>query len=67
MREKYLEELLISTIIGALLAVLLCNTLPAIGRGIDFLSLFVIFWIGATAWTWQAIAFGQWIRKRWHK
>ena len=64
MREKYLEEMSISIAIGALLAIVLCNILPGIDKGLDFVTLFLLFWLGGTAWSWQMIAAVQWIRER---
>ena len=65
MREKYLEELLISTIIGAVAAYLACILLPGM-RLADVMSVvvFLVFWILGITLTWHVISLGQWIRRK---
>lgn len=64
MREKYLEELLISTAIGALAAHLACQILPYMQEtGILAMIVYVIFWILGTTVTWHLICLAQWIKK----
>ena len=65
MREKYLEELLISTVIGAIAAYLACILLPGMHRA-DVMSVvvFLVFWVLGITATWHVISLVQWIRKQ---
>lgn len=64
MREKYLEELLISTVIGGVAAHLIGGLLPYM-RDSDLMTtvVFLVFWILDTILVWHVISLAQWIRK----
>lgn len=65
MREKYLEELLVSTIIGGVAAHLISGLLPYMQEaGIMTTVTFLVFWILGITVTWHTISLAQWIRKR---
>ena len=64
MREKYLEEMLVSTVIGGVAAQMVSSMLPYMQEaGIMTTVTFMVFWVLGVTITWHAISLAQWIRK----
>lgn len=54
-REEDLQGMLISVIVGAIIAAGLCAVLPGINTGRDMLECFVGFWVMALISVWAVI------------
>lgn len=61
-REKYLEEALISVVVGTLIALLLIMTVPDLQRGAEMVIYFMLYWLIGTVATWQVIDLAQMLK-----
>lgn len=59
MREKALQECLISTAAGAMVSIILCLALPGITTKKDMTVFFVMFWFIAIYIIWSVIDWKQ--------
>ena len=56
MREKYLEELTLSSVISIVLSLIVCLMLPGITSKNDMAVFFVMFWFVLVYCVWSVLA-----------
>jgi uncharacterized membrane protein YwaF len=61
-KEKYLKQMLICTVIGALMAIILCMLVPDLARGMEMFIYFLLYWIMFSEVAWQVIDLFDYIR-----
>lgn len=66
-REKNLQECLISSTAGMVIAMILCLTLPEIVTKSEMAALFALFWFILTYCVWSVIDWAQKCREAWER
>ena len=62
-RERDLQQCLVSVVVGAFIAFLLCALLPGIGTKAEAVYMTVIFWFMATWTVWEGIVMYEEVKK----
>ena len=59
MREKYLEELMLSSVVSMALSLIVCMMLPGITSKKDMVVFFCVFWFVLVYCVWSVIVWTQ--------
>lgn len=61
-KERYLEQMLICIVIGALVAIILCVLVPDLARGMEMVIYFLIYWAMAAVGAWELLDLVDYLR-----
>ena len=62
-RERNLEQMLICTVVGAVVSIILCMMVPDIAKGMEMVIYFLLYWIMMSIGAWEVIDLVDYLRR----